>query len=113
RRDRTADLYNAIVALSQLSYGPTCVTGAYVIGFAPERQANFFNFLAVPRRRLILVLLPRIPSQRAWFPSWKNPPVNPAHGATAHASYPAPESPWSPLRTRSSAYPQSPRTGAA
>ena len=23
RRDRTADLYNAIVALSQLSYGPT------------------------------------------------------------------------------------------
>ena len=24
RRDRTADLYNAIVALSQLSYGPIC-----------------------------------------------------------------------------------------
>ena len=26
KRDRTADLYNAIVALSQLSYGPeTCI----------------------------------------------------------------------------------------
>ena len=25
RRDRTADLYNAIVALSQLSYGPVCM----------------------------------------------------------------------------------------
>ncbi len=27
KRDRTADLYNAIVALSQLSYGPTTKTG--------------------------------------------------------------------------------------
>jgi hypothetical protein len=27
RRDRTADLYNAIVALSQLSYGPTRIDG--------------------------------------------------------------------------------------
>ena len=27
KRDRTADLYNAIVALSQLSYSPVCLSG--------------------------------------------------------------------------------------
>ena len=32
RRGRTADLYNAIVALSQLSYGPTAIVTFHYIG---------------------------------------------------------------------------------
>src|SRR5690348_6731069 len=35
RRDRTVDLYNAIVALSQLSYGPETCAGGGGIGRAP------------------------------------------------------------------------------
>ncbi len=31
KRDRTADLYNAIVALSQLSYGPETVGAVWVV----------------------------------------------------------------------------------
>src|SRR5690606_10343234 len=38
-RDRTDDLYNAIVALSQLSYSPTCWKEDNVIDRFPVRQA--------------------------------------------------------------------------
>ena len=40
-RDRTGDLYNAIVALSQLSYGPTASSGARLLttlGGVKERR---------------------------------------------------------------------------
>ena len=37
-RDRTDDLYNAIVALSQLSYSPTRWKDGHFIEFAGSRQ---------------------------------------------------------------------------
>ena len=68
RRDRTADLYNAIVALSQLSYGPTSrgrqsrdglATGQPARPFAPtgiagEAQHNGLRvaYLLDPQLRL-------------------------------------------------------------
>jgi hypothetical protein len=39
KRDRTADLYNAIVALSQLSYGPSRCAG----GWGRPAQAEVFK----------------------------------------------------------------------
>ena len=37
-RDRTGDLYNAIVALSQLSYGPTRLSGPHTTARAGPLQ---------------------------------------------------------------------------
>src|SRR5512135_3627525 len=39
-RDRTDDLYNAIVALSQLSYSPTCWRTHRIMRAQPMRQAR-------------------------------------------------------------------------
>ena len=48
RRDRTADLYNAIVALSQLSYGPVRSSGGRVdkghAGVKNERFPMVYQF---------------------------------------------------------------------
>ena len=43
-RDRTDDLYNAIVALSQLSYSPTRWKDGHFIEFVRSRQYEINNF---------------------------------------------------------------------
>ena len=46
RRDRTADLYNAIVALSQLSYSP--LGGAHIRAQRHPRQGFEATYIAFP-----------------------------------------------------------------
>jgi hypothetical protein len=58
KRDRTADLYNAIVALSQLSYGPN-LWNTHVIGrcrLFVSRVVTAHRHLPCPTRRLRLRL---------------------------------------------------------
>ena len=49
RRDRTADLYNAIVALSQLSYGPVQSSGGRV-----DKGRAGVNIEPCPARAILL-----------------------------------------------------------
>src|SRR5699024_12408600 len=69
RRDRTADLYNAIVALSQLSYGPITHGSAHYRRPRPAPQ---------PRQRIIL------PKRSAGPPRPYPDPARTGTDASAH-----------------------------
>src|SRR5215468_10983452 len=66
-RDRTGDLYNAIVALSQLSYGPRIERGGEIRNIEARRQAENsqlyagFSVSAPPPRRFRSLRLPLPP----------------------------------------------------